>query len=122
MVFKGRKVYGQSKDNLCAFCDNRALSENSQGLMVCKEHKNEVMQDTKCVCGEYLEIKKSKWGAFYLCKNCGPMNMKKGSEMDGDGYKLNKKYRDKKIKDKEKKIKYEKDRVYGISELEDMWD
>jgi hypothetical protein len=127
MAYVGKKVYGQSKDNLCAFCDNRASTENSQGMMVCRDHKDKLMEETKCVCGEWLDIKKSKWGAFYVCSNCGPMNMKKGNDMKSDtaqdsGFKLNKKYQDKKDEEKEKNIKYEEDMIYTLGELESIWD
>lgn len=115
----GRKVYGQGKQEICAFCGAKAFSENSQGLPVCASHKKKLMEDKKCVCGEYLEIKKSKWGAFYVCKNCGPVSLSKASDTDTSGYKLNKKFR-KNIKPKE--IKYEKNRIYTIKELEALWD
>jgi ribosomal protein L37E len=110
-----RKVYGQSRNDSCVFCKSNAIYENSQGLPVCKDHKKEVINNQKCICGEYMEVKKSKWGAFYLCKNCGPISLSKyqKSNIEDCGFKLNKKYRKEETK-KEKK--------YTIDELEMLWD
>jgi len=75
-----------------------------------------------------MDIKKSKWGAFFLCKNCGPISISKAAEMEsaasgGCGYKLNKKYREmqEKAQDRPKRVDYE-NRLYTLSELERMWD
>jgi len=110
------KQYGQSRNDGCAFCDRRALAENRQGLPTCEEHKSRVMVDKRCACGEYLDIKKSKWGAFFLCSNCGPISLKKASELTGGDYHLNKKFR------RENKVEYAADKVYTIDELEAMWE
>lgn len=125
-----RKVYGQSKQESCAFCGGKAFSENSQGFAVCNAHKTKVMEDKKCVCGEYLDVKKSKWGAFFLCSKCGPISLSKANSaaIEEPGFKLNKKYREEKkavekeISNKPKPVNYEKDRVYTLDELEALWD
>ena len=114
MVFR-RKFYGQNKKETCAFCDKDAYNENSQGLPTCSDHKKRVMEEKKCVCGGNLEIKKSKWGVFYLCINCGPISKTKASDTATEGYNINKKYRK-----EPKEIKYE-DRIYTIEELEKIW-
>ncbi|MBR9690691.1 hypothetical protein GOV08_03320 [Candidatus Woesearchaeota archaeon] len=116
MSFRNKKVYGQSKVEKCGVCTQNAYHKNSQGLPVCKEHKNKVLEEKKCVCGESLEIKNSKWGAFFLCRNCGPISKSKAESADTEGYNINKKYRP-----KQKEIKYEKDRVYTLSELKELW-
>lgn len=108
-----RKVYGQSRVDECVFCGVRAFSENSQGFMTCKDHKNSIMEDKNCLCGEFLDVKKSKWGAFFVCPNCGPMSLKKVEEMIAGNYNLNKKFR--------KKETYDKDKVYTLEELEQLW-
>ena len=93
-----KKVYGQSQTNSCAFCSKIATTKNSQELPACVEHIKNIQESKKCVCGEFLDIKQSKWGAFYLCKNCGPISPKKANDMeaptDGCGFKLNKKFRE----------------------------
>lgn len=122
------KKYGESRQDACMFCDKQALTENSQGLPTCIDHKQNTINDAKCACGEYLDVKKSKWGAFFLCSNCGAISIKKYLELKSItsdtvnstnaqtnlGYKLNKKYR-------KKEIKYS-DRIYTIQELVKLWD
>ena len=135
-----RKVYGESKKEECIFCGSGALFMNGQGLPVCKDHKNRKLEDRKCICGEWLEIKKSKWGPFFACRNCGAISIKKAMEMDHGGFKLNKKYREKNdsrnsvsdnvdswIKDPQSKARSDlstrkAERVYTLKELEDMWE
>lgn len=112
-----RKVYGKSKDNNCFFCGKTALTENSQGLPACSSCRDKKADDKRCACGEYLDIKKSKWGAFFLCHNCGPISLSKVNNMGAGGCKLNKRFRD-----DSKKLEYDKDKVYTIEELEKMWE
>ena len=75
-----RKVYGESRIDACPFCDKGAFVKNSQSIPVCKEHKDSLME-VKCTCGEYLEPKEGKYGAFFLCSNCGIISKKKAKEM-----------------------------------------
>jgi hypothetical protein len=82
-----RKVYGQSKVEQCPFCDKTALSVNSQGIPVCQDHKKEHL-NIKCLCGSWLDVKKSKWGPFFVCGNCGPVSLKKGLEIASMGGKV----------------------------------
>jgi hypothetical protein len=49
------KRYGQSKEDSCIFCGKRAIAVNRQGISVCTAHKEESLQDIRCVCGSYLE-------------------------------------------------------------------
>ncbi|MCB9358920.1 hypothetical protein H6503_03235 [Candidatus Woesearchaeota archaeon] len=113
-----KKVYGESRKDTCYFCEKQAFGENSQGLPACKDHVSEILEDKRCTCGEYLDIKKSKWGAFFVCSNCGPISLSKSQNMDGSGFKLNKKYRN----EGKPKLQYEKGRVYHMHELEALWD
>ncbi|MFH1072981.1 MAG: hypothetical protein V1743_06140, partial [Nanoarchaeota archaeon] len=57
-----------------------ALTENLQGIPVCLDHKNRKTGELKCVCGDYVDIKKGKYGTFFLCMRCGPMNLRKIKE------------------------------------------
>lgn len=34
-------------------------------------HKNSVLEDLKCICGEYLDIKSGKYGVYFSCIKCG---------------------------------------------------
>ncbi len=77
-----KKVYGQSKVEKCPFCGKTATTENEQGVPTCISHKNEELLEYKCMCGEYLEMRKGKWGPFFLCMRCGPISFKKGMEVN----------------------------------------
>lgn len=130
-----RKIYGQSQATTCVFCDKLATSKNKQGFATCKEHVNDTKPDKKCICGEWLDVKESKWGAFYLCSKCGPISLSKAEEMEAQqfeinnnknsGFKLNKKFRDEKEKqEKEQKLKEQpiyEDKVYTMTELLQRW-
>jgi hypothetical protein len=74
------KKYGQSKVENCPFCGKIGTTKNKQGLAVCTSHKDETLQDVKCVCGEWLEPREGKWGAYFHCLNCGNINLKKALE------------------------------------------
>ena len=82
MTFKKKKIYGLSKTISCPFCGQRALTENSQGVPVCIGHKNGVLDDLKCVCGEWLDVRKGKFGPYFFCINCGNINWNRGLEMN----------------------------------------
>ncbi|MBI4738484.1 hypothetical protein HY772_02800 [Candidatus Woesearchaeota archaeon] len=79
------KRYGQSKVELCPFCGKQASTENKNGVPVCIKHKNDALQDLKCLCGEYLMPKSGKYGAFFVCLTCGPMNLRKALEINEGG-------------------------------------
>ncbi len=134
-----RKVYGQSREETCMFCDKPATTENSQGLPSCKLHIKELLADRKCVCGEYMDIKKGKFGAFFLCANCGPVSIKKSEEMENGDYKLNKKFRKQQKtkyipkeklseekpketpKEPQKKEAPPEEKIYTLEELKKLW-
>jgi len=90
------------------FCEKLAIAKNRQGLSVCQTHRNKILDDKRCLCGEILEIKHSKWGPFFLCTNCGPQSLDKVLNEDNSEFKLNK--------------KYQKEKIYTIDELEKMWE
>jgi ribosomal protein L37E len=83
MAFRGKKVYGESRKNVCAFCGDTSISTNSQGVPVCKAHKNELLLDLKCICGEWVDIKLGKYGPFFICMKCGPQSFNKILELNG---------------------------------------
>jgi hypothetical protein len=76
------KKYGQSKTDQCPFCQKHATSMNSQDIPVCQAHKEEVLDDLKCVCGSILEMLHGKFGVFFKCISCGNMNMRKVLEFN----------------------------------------
>ena len=77
------------------------------------------------VCGEYLDIKKGKFGAFFLCSQCGPVSIRKSMGMDEEGFKLNKKFRKEKSTNPEspdnKPSPPAPEKVYTLDELRKMW-
>ena len=76
------KKYGQSKIDKCPFCQKQATSLNSQDVPVCPSHKEEILDDLKCVCGSTLEILHGKFGVFFKCLECGSMNLRKALEFN----------------------------------------
>lgn len=77
-----KKVYGQSRIDHCPFCGRQATAKNSQGILVCRQHKSAVLNEMKCVCGETLDILEGKYGPFFNCMTCGPINTNKVFEMN----------------------------------------
>lgn len=75
------KTYGKSREASCTFCGSCATTKNAQGLPVCRHHtKDEI--NLKCACGDYLDVKESKYGTFFLCFRCGPISWSKGLELN----------------------------------------
>lgn len=71
------KSYGNYKIERCPFCGQQGTTRNSQGLVVCTKHKNAKLGEMRCVCGEYLELKSGKYGAYFKCLRCGNVNLKR---------------------------------------------
>ena len=76
------KKYGQSKIDKCHFCGRHATTMNKQSVAVCPAHKNEILDDMKCVCGSTLDMLHGKFGVFFSCMKCGNMNLKKVLEFN----------------------------------------
>ena len=76
------KKYGQSKIDECPFCGRHATAMNKQGVPVCVSHREETLDDLKCVCGEILEMLHGKFGVFFKCINCGNKSLKKALEFN----------------------------------------
>ncbi len=77
------KRYGQSQIPKCPFCKEQAITTNKQKLPVCLRHKESVLQELKCSCGSYLDMKHSKYGPFFVCMRCGPVNLRKALDING---------------------------------------
>ena len=76
------KRYGQSKIDKCPFCQKQSTTLNNQGVPVCASHKEELLDDLKCVCGSILDILHGKFGVFFSCMKCGNMNLRKVMEIN----------------------------------------
>ena len=76
------KQYGKSKVETCPFCEEDAFTLNSQRISVCDDHKNALLGDMKCVCGQYVELKQGRYGTYFNCLNCGNINSRKVFEIN----------------------------------------
>lgn len=85
------RKYGQSKADACPFCQKHATAMNSQKVPVCMSHKEEKLDDLKCVCGLSLEMLHGKFGVFFSCIKCGSMNLRKVLEFNTVKPKMNNK-------------------------------
>ncbi len=72
-----KKVYGQSRIDRCPFCERQATAKNKQGLLVCRQHTHAILNDMRCLCGETLDLMQGKYGPFFNCMRCGPINTRK---------------------------------------------
>ena len=81
MKFKTKKKYGEYKRLICPFCSRNATQKNEQGLDVCHLHVKQMMEDIKCTCGKWLELRVSKHGPYFNCLDCGNINFQKGMEI-----------------------------------------
>ena len=77
-----RKVYSESKVENCVICNKQALLLNTQGFSVCSIHKNIIIPELKCLCGEYLMMMDGKFGKFFQCINCGNITIKRAIEIN----------------------------------------
>ena len=80
-MFK-RKVYGQSAITACLFCGKQATTKNEQKVPVCIKHKKAWLNDFKCICGDYLDVRESKHGMFFSCMKCGAVSLSKALEIN----------------------------------------
>ena len=78
-----KKIYRQSKSEVCPFCGKTAITTNKQKIPVCMTHRQEELQNLKCSCGEYLDLAFGKYGPFYTCMCCGAINFNKALELNG---------------------------------------
>lgn len=71
------KRYGQSKVDLCPFCNMPGVIRNKQGIPVCSRHKDKNIGEAKCACGSFLDLRLGKFGAYFHCINCGNISWSK---------------------------------------------
>ncbi|MFH0875137.1 MAG: hypothetical protein V1859_04305 [archaeon] len=76
------KRYGESKIDKCPFCGAIATIKNKEKIPTCADHKDMILGEMRCSCGDYLDLKQGKFGPFFVCMNCGTMNMKKALEIN----------------------------------------
>ncbi len=76
------KRYGMSKVDVCPFCQKQTTTTNSQKVPVCSLHKQETLDNFKCVCGSTLDLLHGKFGVFFSCMRCGAISMKKALEFN----------------------------------------
>ncbi|MFH0701573.1 MAG: hypothetical protein V2A62_04000 [Candidatus Woesearchaeota archaeon] len=76
------KRYGESKIEECPFCGRQSTLKNQQDISVCAKHKDALLNEMKCICGEYLETCSGKWGLYFRCQKCGNVNKKKIFEIN----------------------------------------
>lgn len=81
MQYYRKKIYGQSQQKTCAFCGKLATLKNPQGAEVCIQHKQSLIEEIKCTCGSWLELRSGKFGSYYNCINCGNINRNKAEEI-----------------------------------------
>lgn len=74
-----KKHYGNYQIPKCFFCGNGATQKNNDGLPVCKNDRDKsMMTNPVCPnCRGFMELKKSKYGMFFVCINCGPISLAK---------------------------------------------
>ena len=76
------KKYGQSRIDKCPFCQKQATAISRQKIPVCAAHKEEMLDDLRCICGSALDILHGKFGVFFSCMKCGNMNLRKVLEFN----------------------------------------
>ena len=77
-----RKVYGESQVSTCSFCSKTAIFRNNDGFPVCKDHKEKSFDSMRCLCGKVMDVKRGKFGSFFVCPVCGPMTFSKVLEIN----------------------------------------
>lgn len=82
MTMFRKKIYGKSKIEPCPFCGKTGTAQNKQGITVCREHKEAILNDMRCTCGDMLDIKIGKYGYFFVCMRCGAKAPRKVYEIN----------------------------------------
>jgi hypothetical protein len=80
------KKYGQSQIAKCPFCGMMSTTVNSQKIPTCIKHKESSLDNLKCACGGYLDLKHGKFGPFFTCFKCGIVNMRKALDVNSGQY------------------------------------
>lgn len=79
--FPKRKDYGSYKTAKCPFCYRTGTFKNAQGLEVCKQHQESILEEIRCTCKGRLEPRSGKFGPYFHCENCGNVNYDKGMKI-----------------------------------------
>lgn len=79
---RNRRIYGQSRNDSCLFCQKPATVKNKQGVPVCAAHTKTKLNDFKCACGDYLDIRNGKFGLYFVCMHCGNISLSKALELN----------------------------------------
>ncbi|MBW2964587.1 hypothetical protein KY363_03945 [Candidatus Woesearchaeota archaeon] len=62
----------------CIVCNEMSTGYNTQGLPMCKKHMPFEAIELRCpVCRDHLDVRKSKYGAFFTCISCGAISVHK---------------------------------------------
>lgn len=59
---------------------------NAQKIPTCVKHKESSLDNLKCACGGYLDLKHGKFGPFFTCFKCGIVNMRKALDVNSGQY------------------------------------
>ena len=76
------KRYGQSRADSCPFCGSQSTTTNVQSIPVCAAHRKSSLENMKCACGSYLDMRKGKFGVFFNCISCGAVSLSKALEIN----------------------------------------
>jgi hypothetical protein len=76
------KKYGESAKQDCPFCGDFAIAANEQGVPTCLKHKETLIENFKCICGDWLDLLKGKFGPYFRCMRCGNVNFKRALEIN----------------------------------------
>lgn len=106
-----KKQYGSYKTDICIVCGAQAFKTNAQGLPTCKRHMETDMPNLRCLCGDPVEIRTGKYGAYAFCMRCGNKNLKKILEMNPEQAQSRAEQR---VPSKEPDEKRKKEYEYGI--------
>ncbi len=109
-----KKIYGSYQESKCPFCGKTATVKNKQQVPVCRDHTNSVLEDIKCICGEWMSVRTGKYGAFFLCDKCGPMNLNKALEIK----EMTQKKEEKKVHEEYQSPKKEKEITITTDDVE----
>lgn len=80
------KRYGQGQIAKCPFCGMMSTTVNAQKIPTCVKHKESSLDNMKCACGGYLDLKHGKFGPFFTCFKCGIVNMRKALDVNSGAY------------------------------------
>jgi hypothetical protein len=84
-----KKRYGEYRVDMCPFCGKQATRNSKEGVPVCSAHFESTMPELKCICGEYLDLRTGKFGAYFTCMRCGNVSFQKAMECNDGVFRQN---------------------------------